>query len=46
MSKKGRGGPQRSYSRLDRHERNAIERMLDRGLVGGCGQIVGPEGSG
>ena len=38
MSKKGRGGPQRSYSRLDRHERNAIERMLDRGM--GCRAIA------
>lgn len=35
MARKDKGGKspsERSYSRLDRHERNAIERMLDRGM--------------
>lgn len=36
--RKGRTARERSYSRLTRHERNAIERMLDRGK--GCREIA------
>ncbi|WP_417575424.1 IS30 family transposase [Paratractidigestivibacter sp.] len=31
MAKKGKSPRERAYSRLTRHERNAVERMLDRG---------------
>lgn len=46
MAKKGKGGKspsERSYSRLNRHERNAIERMLDRGMS--CRSIASELGS-
>ena len=35
---KGKDPPERAYGRLTRHERNAIERMLDRGK--GCREIA------
>ena len=35
--KKGKRPPERSYARLTRHERQTIERMLDRG---GCREIA------
>ena len=35
---KGKAAKERSYSRLTRHERNSIERMLDRGM--GCREIA------